>query len=420
VTKILQQIIVIGGGAAGMMAAGQAAECGAKVLLLEKMDKVGKKIAISGKGRCNITNAADLETIINNFPGNGNFLYGPLYSFTNQDLVEFLRERGIETKVERGQRVFPVSDDADQVVWALRNFLTKNGVEIKTGVQVERVIASEGQVTGVKTANGDTFQADAVIIATGGLSYPGTGSTGDGYKWATELGHKVIKTRPSLVPLVATEEWVKELQGLALKNVTVSAWRGPKSLDSHFGELLFTHFGVTGPIVLSLSRTVVDELARTGKPVKITIDLKPALSPEQLDLRLQRDFEAKVRKQYKNALDELLPKSMIPVVIKLSAIPADKWVHQITKEERRNLGSLLKALPLNISKSLPVAAAIVTAGGVNVKEINPKTMESKLVRGVYFAGEVIDIDAYTGGFNLQAAFSTGYVAGRASAVSSSQ
>jgi len=402
-----------------MMAAGQAAAAGAAVLLLEKNTCLGKKISISGKGRCNITNAADLETIITNFPGNGNFLYGPLHSFSNQDLVEFLRRRGVETKVERGQRVFPVSDDADQVVNAFVTFLRQTGVEIKTGVVVDKLLTLEGNVLGVRAVNGEVYKAQNVIISTGGLSYPATGSSGDGYRWARELGHKVVDTRPSLVPLVTGEEWVKEVQGLTLRNVKVNAWRGSKLLDSHFGEMLFAHFGLTGPIILSLSRLVVDELARSGAPVKLTIDLKPALSQEQLDLRLQRDFAAKVRKQFKNALDELLPKSLISVMIKLSRIPAEKWVHQITREERIALGKLLKGLPLTVLRSLPVAAAIVTAGGISVKEINPKTMESKLIKGLYFAGEVLDVDAYTGGFNLQAAFSTGFVAGRAAALSSS-
>ncbi len=402
-----------------MMAAGQARAAGASVLLLEKTDQVGKKMAISGKGRCNITNAADLESIISNFPGNGNFLYGPLYSFSNQDLLEFLRQRGVETKVERGQRVFPVSDDADQVVTAFKKFLQESGVSVRTRATVDKVLSEAGRVSGVHTVSGDIYKADAVIVATGGLSYPGTGSTGDGYKWAEELGHQVVKTRPALVPLVTAEDWVKQLQGLTLKNVQITAWRGSKPLEQHFGEMLFSHFGITGPIVLSLSRRVVDELARTGKPVRVTIDLKPALSLDQLDLRLQRDFTATVRKQFKNSLDGLLPKSLIPVIIRLAAIPPDKWVHQITKQERRHLGRLLKALPLGITRSLPVAAAIVTAGGVNVKEIDPRTMESKLIKGLYFAGEVIDIDAYTGGFNLQAAFSTGYVAGRAAAKGSS-
>ena len=401
-----------------MMAAGQAALNGAKVLLLERNDRLGRKLAISGKGRCNITNAGDLESIISNFPGNGNFLYGPLYSFTNQDLIDFLAGQGVETKVERGQRVFPVSDDADEVVNAFRNFLRKTGVDVKTGVRVDRVLTEDGRVTGVKVVNGAVFAAPAVIITTGGLSYPATGSTGDGYNWARELGHSVVPPMPSLVPLEIKEEWAKELQGLTLRNVRITAWRGERNLDSQFGEMLFTHFGVTGPIVLSLSRVVVQELAKHGKPVKLTIDLKPALSEEQLDARLQRDFAEKVRKQYKNALDELLPKSLIPIVIKLSGILNDKWVHQITREERIGLGKLLKGLPLTAIRSLPIAAAIVTAGGVAVKEINPKNMQSKLVKGLYFAGEVIDIDAYTGGYNLQAAFSTGYVAGKAVALGS--
>lgn len=402
-----------------MMAAGQAALAGAKTLLLEKNSQLGKKVAISGKGRCNITNAADLETIIQRFPGNGNFLYGPLYTFTNQDLRDFLATRGVDTKVERGQRVFPVSDDAHQIVEAFRVFLRDAGAEIKAGTPVDAVLTGNKQIVGVRLVNGDVFKTQTVIIATGGLSYPGTGSTGDGLRWAKMLGHTVVEPRPSLVPLVTAEPWIKELQGLTLRNVQVSAWRGNKELDSQFGEMIFTHFGVSGPIILSLSRTVVDELARSGRnSVRVTVDLKPALSSEQLDARLQRDFSAKTRKQFKNALDELLPKSLIPVIVRLSKIPPEKWVHQITRDERYSLGNLLKSLPLTVTRTLPIAAAIVTAGGVAVKEIKPKTMESKLIKGLYFAGEVIDVDAYTGGYNLQAAFSTGYVAGKAAASSS--
>ncbi|HWJ02448.1 MAG TPA: aminoacetone oxidase family FAD-binding enzyme, partial [Verrucomicrobiae bacterium] len=369
----MQQVIVVGGGAAGMMAAGQAALHGASVLLLEKTDRLGKKMAISGKGRCNITNAGDLESIIKNFPGNGNFLYGPLYSFTNQDLVEFLARLGVETKIERGQRIFPVSDDADQVVNAFRQFLRQTGVVVKTGIKVNKILTESDQILGVRAENGEVFKGSAVIVTTGGLSYPGTGSTGDGLAWARELGHTVVPPKPSLVPLETQEPWVKELQGLTLRNVKITAWRGPKVLDSHFGEMLFTHFGVSGPTVLSLSRAVVCELSRTAKPVRVTIDLKPALSAEQLDARLQRDFSEKVRKQFKNALDDLLPKSLIPVMVKLTGISPEKWVHQITREERASLGKLLKEMPLTIVKSLPIAAAIVTAGGVAVKEISPKT-----------------------------------------------
>ncbi len=414
----MYQVIVVGGGAAGMMAAGQAALSGAKVLLLEKKERVGRKIAISGKGRCNITNAAELENIIKNFPGNGSFLYGPLSGFSNQDLIDFLASRGVETKVERGLRVFPVSDDAEEVVKAFSTFLRQAGVEVRQGVQVDKILTGDSQVVGVRSVKGDVFKSQAVVIATGGLSYPGTGSTGDGYRWAEELGHRVVKLRPSLVPLVTQEEWVKELQGLTLRNVRVNAWRGQKPLATQFGEMMFAHFGLTGPIMLSLSRAVVDELASTGRPVRLSLDLKPALDPEQLDTRLRRDFASKVRKQFKNSLDELLPKSLIPVVVRLSGISPEKEVHQITREERIALGTLLKNVPLTVLRSLPVSAAIVTAGGVAVKEINPKTMESKLIKGLYFAGEVIDIDAYTGGYNLQAAFSTGYAAGRASAQSS--
>ncbi len=403
-----------------MMAAGQAAMTGAKAVLLEKTDRLGKKVAISGKGRCNITNAADVATIIKQFPGNGNFLYGPLYTFDNQALVEFLAQRGVATKVERGQRVFPVSDDAEQIVDAFKQFLRQTGVEIRTQAQVNKILRQEQQITGVRLTSGEIVPGKAVIICTGGLSYPATGSTGDGYHWAQELGHTVIPTRPALVPLVSAESWVKQLQGLALRNVQLTAWRGSKVLDTQFGEMLFAHFGITGPIVLSISRAVVDELARAKQHVLVTLDLKPALSGEQLDARLQRDFTALARKQFKNSLQDLLPKNLIPVIIDLSQIPPEKEVHQITREERLHLGRLLKRLPMTIIKSLPIAAAIVTAGGVSVKEINPKTLESKLCQGLFFAGEVIDVDAYTGGYNLQAAFSTGYLAGKSAAIGSSE
>ncbi len=418
----MSKTIVIGGGAAGLMAAGFAAQQGAEVVLLEKNRDLGKKLAITGKGRCNITNACEIEDLIKNMPGNGQFLYGPFYTFTNRDVVDFFNRRGVPTKVERGQRVFPESDQAQDVIKALARFVTVNGGEISCGESVAEIMAEElpegegkkgpfKKVTGVKTIDGREYRGDAVIIATGGLSYPGTGSTGDGYKWAEALGHKVTPLKPSLVPLETREEWVKELQGLALRNVKVAARAGQKVLGEEFGEMLFTHFGLSGPVILTLSDLVVAHMEKVREPVTVVINLKTALSREQVDSRLQRDFAANTRKQFKNSLGELLPKSLIPVMIKLSGIAEDKPVHQITRQERQGLVDLLTGLNLTITKPRSIKEAIVTAGGVVVKEVNPKTMESKLVQGLYFAGEVLDIHGYTGGFNLQAAFSTGYVAG---------
>lgn len=409
-----EQVIVVGGGAAGLMAAGQAALNGAEVLLLEKKDKLGRKIAISGKGRCNLTNERNVEDFIACYPGNGRFLHGIIREFDNISLRQFLAQYGVETKVERGGRVFPVSGDAEVVVDALLSFVRQAGVRIKTAQAVESILSSEGQVRGVKLAGGEILPAAAVIIATGGASYPGTGSNGDGFKWARTLGHTVVEPRPALVPLRTAETWVKDLQGLSLRNVEAMLVVEGKNQAGEFGEMLFTHFGVSGPIILTLSRQAGDAL-RQGRQVELNINLKPALTPEQLDARVQRDFQKFSNKQLKNALDELLPQSLIPVLIALAQIDPDRVVHQITKEERRRLTELIQKLPLTIKDTLPIAAAIVTAGGVSVKEINPKTMESKKISGLYWAGEVVDVDGVTGGYNLQAAFAMGYRAGRAAA-----
>jgi predicted Rossmann fold flavoprotein len=404
-----RKVIIIGAGAAGLMAAGKAAERGLDVLLLEKNDRVGKKLLISGKGRCNITNNTDMEGLINNIPGNGNFLYSSFYTFSNTDLLELLHAEGLETKVERGGRVFPVSDSAKEVVTVLQRFAAERGAKIRLNSAVDRIETRDGAVTGVRLKDGAVLECDSVILATGGASYPGTGSTGDGYEMARRLGHQVTELKPSLIPLVVAEKWVTELQGLSLKNIsiTISDRKGRK-IYTDFGEMLFTHFGVSGPVILSGSRHI---LKYGYKDVLLTIDLKPALDEETLDARLQRDFEKFSRKQFKNSLDELLPQKLIPVMIMLSRIPEDKPVNQITKEERRSLVRLLKAFPLEITGSRPIAEAIVTAGGVRTDEINPSTMESKKIKGLYFAGEVIDVDAYTGGFNLTIAFSTGCMAG---------
>lgn len=404
-----KKVVVIGGGPAGILAAGKASELGNDVILVEKNDRLGKKILISGKGRCNITNSTDIEGLIENIPGNGNFLYSSFYTFSNTDLLDLLHRYGLETKVERGGRIFPVSDRAKDVVDTLEKYLRDAGVRVRLKSPVSEVLVRQGEVAGVMLKDGSTIDCDSVVLCTGGASYPGTGSTGDGYKIAKMVGHKVIKLRPSLVPLIVSEKWIGELQGLSLKNVSVTLLNEKgKKIYSDFGEMLFTHYGVSGPIILSSSRHILDY---DFKGISLLIDLKPALSEEKLDDRLQRDFEKFSRKQFKNALDELLPQKLIPVVIKISEISPDKFVNQITKEERRNLVGILKKFKLTIVKARPIDEAIVTAGGISTDEINPSTMESKLIKGLYFAGEVIDVDAYTGGFNLTIAFSTGYLAG---------
>lgn len=404
-------VIVIGGGAAGMLAAGTAAAYGAQVILLEKNRDLGKKLLITGKGRCNITNAGTLEDIMQNIPRNKQFLYSSLYGFTNQDLIELLQSLGLETKVERGNRVFPVSDKAQDVVDTLMGYCRQYGVTIKCNCEVKELLVAEGQIQGVVTTAGEKLQAARVIVATGGLSAPGTGSTGDGYQWAQQVGHRIVETQPSLIPLETKETWVREAQGLTLKNVQVGVRVQGKVVAQEFGEMLFAHFGVTGPVILTLSDLVVEALQKHREGVELTINLKPALTEEQLDKRLQRDFEEKSRKQFKNALDELLPKSLIPVIISLSEIDLEKAVHQITKQERQKLIQLISDLRLTVTKPRSIKEAVITAGGVHIKEINPKTMESKVIRGLYFAGEVLDVHGYTGGFNLQIAFSTGYAAG---------
>ncbi|MCX7923281.1 MAG: NAD(P)/FAD-dependent oxidoreductase [Clostridia bacterium] len=404
-----RKVIVIGAGPAGLIAAGKAAERGLNVTLLEKNDRIGKKILISGKGRCNITNDTDIEGLIENIPGNGNFLYSAFYTFSNADLIEFLHEYGLETKVERGGRVFPVSDKAKDVVDTLSKYINKNKVKLQLKSPVKEVKSENGKVKSVILCDGREIACDAVILAVGGASYPGTGSTGDGYKIAEKLGHNIVDLKPSLVPLVTKEDWVKELQGLSLKNISINLInKSGKKIYDDFGEMIFTHFGVSGPVILSSSRHILDY---NFKDIKLVIDLKPALDEEKLDARVQRDFEKYSRKQFKNSLEELLPQKMIPVIIMLSGISPDKPVNQITRDERKNLVKVLKKLELNVVGSRPITEAIVTAGGISTDEINPSTMESKVVKGLYFAGEVIDLDGYTGGFNLTIAFSTGYLAG---------
>ncbi|AIF51564.1 NAD(P)/FAD-dependent oxidoreductase [Pelosinus sp. UFO1] len=409
----MKKIIVIGGGPAGMMAAVSASQNGGKVTILEKMSVVGRKLSITGKGRCNITNIADKETIIKNMPGNGSFIYSALYSFSNQDIIDFLNSYGVMTKVERGGRVFPVSDQAKDVVQAFMKAFKELDIEVVTGQQVKRILTHDGKVTGVLANNNVQYRADAVILATGGASYPGTGSSGDGYRMGEMIGHTIVPLKPSLVPLEVGEDWIGELQGLSLKNVSASVIFGGKKVADDFGEMLFTHYGLSGPIILSLSKKVAELLTNhPNQEVLIQINLKPALTSEVLDKRIQRDFEKFARKQLKNSLGELLPAKSINVIIDLAHLDPDKFVHQITKGERARLVEQITKLTFTITATRPVSEAIVTAGGIHVKEINPKTMESKVVEELYFAGEVIDIDGYTGGYNLQAAFSTGYVAGQ--------
>jgi predicted Rossmann fold flavoprotein len=413
----MKKIIIVGGGAAGLMAAASAAQHGGQVTLLEKMPQVGKKLSITGKGRCNITNVAEVQDIIKNMPGNGSFLFSALHRFTNQDMIRFIEEQGVSTKVERGGRVFPVSDKAKDVVDAFIRALAELNVTLLTGQSVRQIhIGSKQEVTGVSTWQNEEFAADAVIIATGGASYPGTGSSGDGYKLAQALGHTITPLKPSLVPLEVAEDWIGELQGLSLKNVSASVLVEGVKVASEFGEMLFTHYGVSGPIILSLSKIVAEYLDQCpAKEIVIEMNLKPALSEDMLDKRIQRDFAKFVRKQLKNALDELLPAKIIQPIIDLSYLDPDKPIHQISKAERARLLRQITHFSLTAVKTRPLDEAIVTAGGVSVKEINPKTMESKLINNLYFAGEVIDIDGYTGGYNLQAAFSTGYVAGAGAA-----
>ena len=406
----MKQILVIGAGPAGMMAAIRAAENGAAVTLLEKMKRPGRKMMITGKGRCNITNAADVPEIIRNIHGNGAFLNSSMRAFDNQDVMEFFRQQGVPVKVVRGNRGFPVSDKAQDVVDAMVHRLHELDVRIELEMPVADILLQEGRVAGVRTKSGAHYKADAVILAVGGASYPGTGSTGDGYEMAKKLGHTVVPLRPSLVPLETEEEWVKDVQGLSLRNVRATLLAGGEKVQEMFGEMMFTHFGVTGPIILSMSRRAAKCLAE-GKFVELELNLKPALTPEKLDARIQRDFEQHIRKSLKNGLLDLLPHKLIEPVLDCAYLDPEKPVHQVTAEERHRLAETLQHLTLTIAKTRPLAEAIVTAGGVSVRELNPKTMESKLVPGLYFAGEVVDVDAYTGGYNLQAAFSMGNAAG---------
>lgn len=410
------RVVVIGGGPAGILAAGRAAECGADAVLLEKGPKLGRKLRISGKGRGNITNTADLNEFVEAFAPNGKFLYGPFSRFLRDDLLDLLHLMGVETKVERGGRVFPVSDKASDVADALERWMTSAGARIRLNSRARGIAVRERRVVGVDIYGG-RINADAVIVATGGASYPKTGSTGDGYAMAREVGHTIVAPEPALSAMVAEEKWVRDLQGLSLKNVQAtlmveSPGQGrPRKIASEFGEMLFTHFGLSGPIILTLSREARSHL-KSGSVV-ISIDLKPALTEEQLHARLIRDF--KQTRHFGNYLHDLLPRLMGDLFASLLGISTDKPVNTVTSEERARIVRMLKDLRVTILRLGPLDEAIVTAGGVPVKEIDSRTMMSKLVEGLYFAGEVIDIDAVTGGYNLQAAFSTGYVAGEAAA-----
>ena len=406
----MDNVIVVGAGPAGMMAAIKAAENGANVLVLEKMKQPGKKMLITGKGRCNITNTAEIPELIKNIPGNGKFLNSCIRAFDNADVQYFFNELDVPTKVERGGRVFPVSDRAADAVNAMVVRLHELGVKLRVESRVSDIIVENNRAVGVKTDSGKVFSGDVVILATGGASYPGTGSTGDGYAMAQAIGHEVTPLLPSLVPLELEEEWVSELQGLSLRNVRVALMADEKKVTDLFGEMLFTHYGASGPVVLSLSRDVARLLAE-GRFVELMIDLKPALSFEQLDNRIVRDLEKYQRKEMKNAMKDLLPGRLIMPVLDGAYIAPDRMANSVTRAERHRLVNVLKGLIVTVTKTRPISEAIVTAGGVSVKEINPKTMESRLIKKLYFAGEVVDVDAFTGGYNLQAAFSMGAAAG---------
>ncbi|HIT70415.1 MAG TPA: NAD(P)/FAD-dependent oxidoreductase [Candidatus Scatovivens faecipullorum] len=415
---MIMKVIVIGGGPAGIISAISSARNGDNVILIEKNNSLGKKLLITGKGRCNITSSIDISDFIKNVPGNGKFLYSAFQNFTNIDIIKLIEENGIKVKEERGNRIFPVTDNAKDVLMCFEKELRKyKNIEIRLNTKVKEILEENKEVMGILLESGEKLLASKVIIATGGKSYPLTGSTGDGYKMASKLGHTVEKIRGSLVPLTADKILCQSMQGLSLRNVKIQIkdLEKNKKIYEDFGEMLFTHFGISGPTILSSSAHLlrykeIDRLLKENK-IKLIIDLKPALSEEELDKRIRRDFEEFINKEFKNSLEKLLPKKMIESVINLSGINPIKKVNEITKEERKNLVNLIKNFEVSIAGFRPVEEAIVTAGGISVKEINPKTMESKLVKGLYFAGEVIDVDAYTGGFNLQIAYSTGYTAG---------
>ena len=401
-----EKICVIGAGPSGIMAAGIAGSRGKNVTLIEKNERIGKKLFITGKGRCNITNNAPIEDFFDNVMRNKNFLYSSFYTFSNLDIINLLESYGLKTKVERGNRVFPHSDKSSDVIKAFEKFLLSNNVNLLLNNNVESVDVKEGKYL-VKTKN-DEMIFDKLIISTGGKSYPTTGSTGDGYKFANKLGHEIVKIKPSLVPIEIKENWIKDLQGLSLKNVSLFAYSKNKIIYEEFGEMIFTHYGISGPIVLSMSNYLHSS---SNNKINLFIDFKPGLDDHKLDTRILRDFELYNNKQIKNSLNDLLPQKLIPIIINLSEIDPDKTVNQVTKEERSRLQNNIKKFPITFKSFRPIEEAIITSGGISVKNINPSTMESKILPNLYFAGEIIDVDALTGGFNLQIAYSTGYLAG---------
>ena len=404
----MSKVLVVGGGAAGMFAAIFAAYNGNEVHIFEKNEKLGKKLFITGKGRCNITNASDMETLFASVVTNSKFLYSSFYGYTNLDVIEFFERIGVRTKIERGNRVFPVSDHSSDVIVGLTRELQQLGVEIHLHTAVKRIVGKE-RFEYLELQNGTRVEGDVCIVATGGFSYQTTGSTGDGYRFAKELGHQMTEILPALVPLTIKEWYAKELQGLSLRNVKASVYDDKKKLYDDFGEMLFTHYGVSGPLMLSASSYIGEKLKE--KELKLVIDLKPALTTEQLDQRVLRDFEENMNKSFKNAIGKLFPTKLIPIMLELSGIDPDKKVNLISKEERQQFVSLIKNFTMTITGLRDFNEAIITKGGIKVKEINPSMMESKLVQGLYFVGEVLDLDALTGGFNLQIAWSTGYAAG---------
>ena len=406
----MSNVLIVGGGAAGMFAAIFAARNGNEVHVFEKNEKLGKKLFITGKGRCNVTNACDMDTLFASVVTNSKFLYSSFYGYTNQDVMEFFESIGLPLKVERGNRVFPQSDHSSDVIKALEKEMKKQGVQVHLYHTVTKIVESEGRFEHLELADGNKVYGDACIITTGGMSYQTTGSTGDGYRFAKALGHTVTELHPSLVPIETKESFVPELMGLSLRNVQVKIQDGKKELFQDFGEMLFTHYGVSGPLIISAS-AYVGKLLLKGKELTLTIDLKPALSEEQLDARVLREFEANHNKQFKNAVGGLFPSKLIPVMIERSGIDPEKKVNVISKDERQSFVHLIKHFDLTLTRLRDFKEAIITNGGVKVKEINPSTMESKMIEGLYFAGEVLDLDALTGGFNLQIAWSTAYAAG---------
>lgn len=405
----MSKVLIIGGGAAGMMAGVFAARNGHEVHIFEKNEKLGKKLFITGKGRCNITNAADIETLLNAVVTNPKFLYSGFYSFTNDQVIEFFEDLGVKTKIERGDRVFPESDHSSDVIGAFSRELKRLHVSVHLNTEVSKVLIRNHKVEGIELKDETKVMGDSCVIATGGISYASTGSTGDGYRFAKEAGHHVTELRPSLVPMETKEPYVQELQGLSLRNVSVRVLNSKKVVYKDFGEMLFTHYGVSGPLIISASSKIGDLL--TKENLTLSIDLKPALSLEQLDARVLRDFNENINKQFKNAIDKLFPAKLKPVLLELSGIDPEKKVNEISREEREHFVQLIKDVRLTLTGLRSFKEAIITKGGVNVKEIDPGTMESKFVDDLYFIGEVLDLDALTGGFNLQIAWSTAYLAG---------